>query len=93
MRHARSVLFASLLLTATGCVVTAESSFKDKALDRVSFELSCPKEQIGMTVLHRNDGFGCAGSTMGVEGCGKKAIYVCTRSQEWINNTAAQPAR
>lgn len=76
------------LVGLAGCVaVTAESSFQAKALDRAAFELSCPKEQLQLNVLHRNDGLGCAGSQMGVTGCGRKAVYVCTRSQEWINNT------
>jgi hypothetical protein len=82
-----------LLPTVSACAVTAESSFQAKALDRVSFELSCPKEQIQYTVLHRNDGLGCAGSSMGVVACGQKAVYVCTRQQEWINNTGALPAK
>ena len=76
-----------------GCAgVTAESSFHDKALTRAAFELSCPAEKLQISVLERHDGLGCAGSQVGVEGCGKKAIYVCSRSQEWINNTGAAPA-
>jgi hypothetical protein len=87
-------LVAAVAVLTTGCVgVTAEGSFQEKALDRVSFEFSCPKDQLLYTVLHRNDGLGCAGSQMGVSGCGKKAVYVCTSRQEWINNTGLQGAR
>ena len=84
-------MLAPLAVTGIGCAtVTAESSFKEKALKRAAFELGCPADQLTMTVLERNDGLGCAGSQMGVSGCGKKAVYVCDRSQNWINNTGAQ---
>jgi len=78
-------------LTLPGCFarVTAEGSFHDSGLARAAFELECPKDQIQVVVLHRNDGFGCAGSSVGVTGCGKKAVYVCSRDQTWLGDTAA----
>jgi hypothetical protein len=87
----RSLVLAALAVFA-GCI-TAEDSFRDKALDRAAFEMSCPKEQVRYSVLHRNDGMGCAGSQMAVIGCGKKAVYVCTRTQDWINNTGVADAK
>lgn len=86
----RVVLVLSLVASLLGCV-TAESSFRDKGLTRAAFELSCPAEELQVDVLHRNDGLGCAGSQVGVSGCGKKAIYVCDRAQNWINNTQIDP--
>jgi hypothetical protein len=82
--------FAIALLLGAACAhVTAERSFREKALQRAAFELGCAADQIQFTVLQRNDGFGCAGSQVGVVGCGKKAVYVCTVHQDWVNNTAA----
>ena len=81
-------LLCALVLVLCGCAhVTAESSFQQKGLARAAFELGCPQEELKTSVLVRNDGLGCAGSQMAVAGCGKKAVYVCTRSQDWINNT------
>lgn len=78
-----------LLLPLLGACVTAESSFREKALARAAFDLSCPQEQLQIAVLFRNDGLGCAGSQVGVTGCSKKATYVCTASQDWLMNTAS----
>ena len=88
---------AVVLLGLAGCCcigahpVTAESSFQEKALNRAAFDLSCPVNQLQTVVLTRNDGLGCAGSQMGVTGCGKKATYVCDRSQNWLLNSEVKP--
>lgn len=82
----RALLLLPLVASLAACV-TAESSFREKGLARAAFELSCPAEELQVDVLHRNDGLGCAGSQVGVSGCGKKAIYVCDRTQNWLNNT------
>jgi hypothetical protein len=70
--------------------VTAESSFAEKGLERAAFDLGCPKDQLNLQVLHRNDGLGCADSQMGVSGCGKRTVYVCTSGQQWIRNSEIQ---
>lgn len=84
------VVPAALWLTGCCCglhAVTAEDSFNSKALPRAAFDLSCPEGQLHTVVLTRNDGLGCAGSQVGVTGCGRKTSYVCDRSQNWIRNS------
>lgn len=88
-----ALAFASVLALAACAVVTAESSFHEKGLPRAVFELGCPADQVQIAVLVRNDGLGCAGSQIGVQGCGKKATYVCDRAQNWVNDSGVVPAR
>jgi hypothetical protein len=86
------IILTVLALAILSACVTAESSFKEKGLSRAAFDLGCPAEKIELNVLVRNDGLGCAGSQMGVTGCGKKAVYVCDHLQNWIMNSDATPA-
>lgn len=81
---------ASLLLATSGCV-TVESAYKSGGAPTASYDLQCPAEQLEMTVLNRNEGLGCAGSKIGVRGCGKQTTYVCNDSQLWIRETEVQP--
>ena len=53
---------------------------KWKAWDRI-------QQLVQVTVLHRNDGLGCAGSQVGVAGCGRRTTYVCVRSQNWVRDS------
>ena len=85
------VILVLLAISLSVACVTAESSFKEKGLARASFDLGCPADQIQTNVLVRNDGLGCAGSQVGVTGCGKKAVYVCDQVQNWIMNSDATP--
>jgi hypothetical protein len=93
----RSSCITVTLLGLAGCCcigahpITAESSFQQKGLNRAAFDLSCPAPQLQTIVLTRNDGLGCSGSQMGVTGCGRKATYVCDRSQNWLLNSEVKP--
>ena len=70
---------------ATGCghaVMYRWNSVERKwysVLDRATFDLSCPKDQIQVQELGSK-------TQVGVSGCDKKATYVLT-SHGWIQNT------
>lgn len=76
------MIVVAVLATGAGCV-TADGAFKKDGLKRAAFDLACPEEQVTQTVLVRNDGLGCFGSQVGVQGCGKRATYRCNNYQEW----------
>ncbi|RYZ93589.1 MAG: hypothetical protein EOP06_00030 [Proteobacteria bacterium] len=89
MNVLKGLLAISLLGLATGCT-TAEKSFRnDEVLDKVAYKFNCPKDQIKIDVLKRNEGLGCAGSEVGVSGCGQRALYVCNGDQKWVIDEAA----
>jgi len=72
-------IFVSIVL-GIGCASNVDT-FKQDTLPRASFELSCPKEQLTVTELSYTE--------MGVDGCGKKVVFVYVRGQGWVNNTAS----
>ena len=82
----------ALLLAASAACVTVESAFAEKGAGGASFDLACPADQIEMTVLNRNEGLGCAGSKVGVRGCGKQTTYTCDNSQNWRRESEVQQA-
>src|SRR4051812_48618831 len=86
----------AVLPALVGCSrLDAGDSFRDKGLRRVAFELECPQDQIRYSVLDRGSagyGGGCVGATVGVIGCGKKAVYVCAPHETWVNNTGRREA-
>ena len=86
----KTVLLA-LLLAASAACVTVESAYAQKGAGTASFDLGCPADQIEMTVLNRNEGLGCAGSKVGVRGCGKQTTYTCDNSQAWRRESEVQP--
>ena len=93
MHLPRTLAALALLLTLGGCVADAKSSFEDNTLKRVSFELSCPRKSLHYTVLREPErAVGCSGASVGVTGCGKKAVYVCIADEQWVNNTGDERA-
>ena len=72
---------------------TVRKHFTDEALPRASFEMQCPKENIELVQLGTAlDEPVANGSQVGVKGCGKQAVYVCSPSG-WVANTATtEPA-
>ena len=59
---------------------------------RASFELSCPEEEIRLTVLS-TDGPRKLAKQIGAEGCDQKLVYVYFVSTDtWIASSAVTPA-
>lgn len=75
------------------CVACSHNKRATKTVtSRASFELSCPEEELQLTVLAA-DGPRELAKQIGVEGCGRKAVYVYFASTDtWIANAAVTPA-
>lgn len=58
---------------------------EDLLRERAGFELACPPGQLVLSVFHPQ--------TVGVEGCGKKAVSVRTNDGLWVADPAAAPSR
>jgi hypothetical protein len=65
----------------------------EQLLTRVAFEMHCAKEKVTTTQLNP--------STVGVEGCGQQAIYVCSCPHDsdffssacrWVLNSDSRPS-
>lgn len=54
-------------------------------LARAEYELECPESQLEVTDL--------GAGTIGVAGCGKKAVYKWAHGAGWVNNTAIDESR
>lgn len=54
-------------------------------LERASSDMSCPKEQITGTPLDDK-------LTIGMSGCGKKAVYIVDVDEGWTLNSGSKPA-
>ncbi|MBN9162400.1 MAG: hypothetical protein J0I07_15675 [Myxococcales bacterium] len=73
-------LTASLM--ACGPETWSVEGFKDPSsggLTRAAYELGCPEPQLEVADLGEG--------TIGVAGCGKKAVYKWAYSAGWVNNT------
>jgi hypothetical protein len=71
-----------LILGVAGCAASPVRTFQSPnngGLKRASFELECPEDQLAITDL--------GGWTVGVTGCGKKAVYKAVAGAGWVNNT------
>jgi len=59
---------------------------------RASFELSCPQDELELTVLS-TEGARKLASQIGVTGCGQKVVYVYFSSTDtWTADSAITPA-
>ncbi|TGJ99611.1 hypothetical protein EHO59_17365 [Leptospira semungkisensis] len=78
-------------LMFSGCVtMNTEEHFRRFGLERASFDMDCPKDQIQVRVLSElNTGNG----QVGVTGCNKKAAYVAAQGAGWVNNSAVPVKR
>jgi hypothetical protein len=67
-------------------------AFRRDGLSQASFDLGCPAEKLTLTPLHTAEMF--PGSTIGVDGCGKRATYIGNSAGSWMKNseTTASPA-
>ncbi len=91
MRFAVRAVAGILLGTLTllfGCTSTMQS-FRARGLKRAAFELSCPEDKLVLTEIRGSSALGDPEGTVGVEGCGKKAVYVNTVNG-WVANTTPQ---
>lgn len=88
----RALLCAAVILLA-GCM-TGLQNFRDDALKRAAFEMSCSENELNIEPLNEaatgtnwRPGGGIIGAQIGVTGCGKKVVYVRT-ADAWVANTA-----
>jgi hypothetical protein len=74
------------LFTLAGCTTTAERMGDLKK--RAAFEFDCEESKLSTQMLKEITDMGrlMNGTTVGVSGCGKKAVYILDRT--WIMNTA-----
>jgi hypothetical protein len=84
------VVFCLLATATLGCVSRftgrdVEVMNEDVLRERAGFELGCPPGQLVLSVFHPQ--------TVGVEGCGKKAVYVRTNDGVWVADPVAAPSR
>jgi len=85
-------LLTSVLLLASGCV-TIGQHFNQHALDRASFELQCPREQLQVIGLNADlDRQVGPGNQVGVSGCSRRAVYVLTPYAGWVLNSESHPS-
>jgi hypothetical protein len=77
----RRPLLGLLLLSSLAGCFNPERHFRDNGLQRVSFEMQCPREQIQITPLD--------GNQMGVTGCGRRVVYVLVPYAGWVVNSSS----
>ena len=64
------------------------SDFRTDVLSRAAFELDCAVDRVQITDLTPKNR-GLMYSSVGVTGCGRKAVYVYVFNQGWVNNGGA----
>lgn len=87
-----SPTFLLVGLTAILCVSCGHNKRATKTVTtRAAFDFDCPPEELKLTVLD-TEGARNLSSQIGVEGCGKKGVYVYLASSDtWIANSALTP--
>jgi hypothetical protein len=97
----RSALIGATLacLAVAGCYLPTpedpRTSFRSGGLARASFEMACPASQLTIIELAPTKnpyGLLPIGAQIGVSGCGKRMVYVCT-ANGWIANTSTNIRR
>jgi hypothetical protein len=80
-------------VTASLCVACAHDKRAMKTVSsRASFDLSCPQDELRLTVL-ATSGARKLASQIGVTGCENKVVYVYFASTDnWIADSAITPA-
>lgn len=80
-RFVSSTFVFVCLLSACGSGSTTLRYFRETGgLERASFDLDCPKEQLNVVSLSE------VGLQAGVKGCGQKAVYVYINGA-WLLNS------
>ena len=87
----RTVLVATMVAAlCTGCA--HDKRAMKTVTSRASFDLSCPQDELELTVL-ATSGARKLASQIGVTGCGNKVVYVYFASTDsWIADSAITPA-
>jgi hypothetical protein len=109
MQSTSAYRLATLLaLGALGCastkIVRVDALYKQRELNRASFELKCPESDLKVTTLSAEkereyrlvgdqEPFPLKGDSVGVSGCGQQAIYVFVGPDGWVNNTGTQKSK
>ncbi|MBI5548004.1 MAG: hypothetical protein HY901_29330 [Deltaproteobacteria bacterium] len=76
-RLLRTAIFAVASINLSGCVATVAESFRQNGARRAAFDLQCPASELKLVALgKRLDDPGVDGSEIGVQGCGRQAVYV-----------------
>ena len=91
MIGSRTLLVAAVI--AALCVACGHDKRAMKTVtSRASFDLSCPQDELELTVL-ATSGARRLASQIGVTGCGNKVVYVYFASTDsWIADSAVTPA-
>ena len=90
MVTSRTLLVSAM--AATLCVACGHDKRAMKTVTaRASFELSCPQDELELTVLS-TEGARKLASQIGVTGCGQKVVYVYFSSTDtWTADSAITP--
>jgi hypothetical protein len=91
MIASRSLLVS--VVVAMLCVACGHDKRAMKTVTaRASFELSCPQDELELTVLS-TEGARKLANQIGVTGCGQKVVYVYFSSTDtWTSDSAITPA-
>ena len=86
----RTCLLVGLVLAL--CASCGHNKHATKTVTtRAAFDFDCPPEELKLTVLD-TEGARNLSSQIGVEGCGKRGVYVYLASTDtWISNTTITP--
>lgn len=87
--------FPTFLLVGLAAILCASCGHNKRATKtvttRAAFDFDCPPEDLKLTVLD-TEGARNLSSQIGVEGCGKKGVYVYLASTDtWISNAGVTP--
>lgn len=93
MKKTVLLVFAASVMIGCGGY-TVRESFEKYGLNRAVYEMDCPADQLKLTPLGRTDDDSAyAGQQIGVDGCGKRAVYVLGAGAGWVlNNKIPTPA-
>ena len=87
MRQAIAVLSLSLAV-GIGCAPIMIKQYREDLGRRASFDLSCPQQELQMTVL--KEIWNGRETQIGVSGCSKKATYYLDKKEQWIKDSVQQ---
>lgn len=80
----KNIILSLTVLSLSGCMVAGSPKhFSLTGLNRAAFDLECDKEKLNVIPV--------GGSSYGVTGCGKKAVYVLN-GFEYLRNSQIDPS-